>query len=953
MKKPSHKTIRHGCKHFLVIFAALLLCTAMSLQAQKTTITGVVKDEQTGELLFSVNVVVKGTTIGAVTDFDGKFTLNVDQAPPFDVVASFIGYDNFETTITESNPTLKIDLVPSSELLEMVTVKDRRVSEKQKEAPLTVETLDIIAIKETPAANFYDGLGALKGVDLTAASIGFKIINTRGFNSTSPVRSLQLIDGVDNQSPGLNFSLGNFLGSSELDVQKVEIIAGASTALFGPSAFNGVIDMRTKDPFIHQGLSFMVKGGERNLLESNIRYAKAWNNKFAFKVNASWMQADDWEAVNYDPTDQSETGIGNPGRYDAVNVYGDETAFFASGSNQQVTYPGLGDFYRNGYREIDLVDYDSRNLKLAAALHYKIRPNLELIYASSYATGTTVYQGQNRFSLKGIQFYQNRLEIRDKDRFFIRAYATNENAGETYDAVLTAFLMQQRSKDNNTWQKDYRNYWVSEIVPQVEALEGYPEYEFNIFDPQPFPEEEAQAALALHADQIAEWHEETLNYANNEGLIPGTQAFLVPGTPEFEAAFNEITTSKVDVNQGGSLFFDRSALYHAHGEYKFKPDWANITVGANVRQYRPQTEGTIFSDTAGVVIVNSEFGMYGAVEKRMAEDKLILTGTLRADKNQNFDLLLSPAASAVYKLGENNQNILRLSLSSAIRNPTLADQYLYYNVGPAILLGNLDGYEGFARDAEGFGKGFVNVDSLISFFDTQRPESLDAGSLTVQPVRPEQVRSVEIGYKGSISNSVFVDASYYFSRYKDFIGFNLGVDLEHNPNINQVQNLQAYRLAANARDVVFTQGFSIGLNYYFGNYFAVNGNYSWNALDLQGSDDPIIPAFNTPEHKFNIGLSARDMEITLGDTRLRHIGFNVNYKWVDGFVFEGSPQFTGFVNSYDMLDGQVNYKVPRIHTTFKLGASNILNNKVYQAYGGPAVGRLAYFSALVELKPNN
>ena len=91
-----------------------------------------------------------------------------------------------------------------------------------------MEQLDAIAIKETPAISFYNGLGNLKGVDMTTASLGFTIINTRGFNSTSPVRSLQIIDGVDNQAPGLNFSLGNFLGVSELDINGVELIAGAS-----------------------------------------------------------------------------------------------------------------------------------------------------------------------------------------------------------------------------------------------------------------------------------------------------------------------------------------------------------------------------------------------------------------------------------------------------------------------------------------------------------------------------------------------------------------------------------------------------------------------------------------------------------------------------------------------------------------------------------------------------
>src|SRR5690606_2130519 len=142
--------------------------------------------------------------------------------------------------------------------------------------------------------------------------MGFKVINTRGFNSTSPVRSLQLIDGVDNQSPGLNFSLGNFLGASDLDVMKVDIIAGASTAFFGPGAFNGVINMTTKSPWLFPGLSASAKVGERNLKEGAIRWAQVFKNKagkdkFAYKLNLFALTAEDWFAENYEATSNSPT----------------------------------------------------------------------------------------------------------------------------------------------------------------------------------------------------------------------------------------------------------------------------------------------------------------------------------------------------------------------------------------------------------------------------------------------------------------------------------------------------------------------------------------------------------------------------------------------------------------------------------------------------------------------
>ena len=318
-----------------LLLAGLLLGISFSTGAQ-VTVRGVITDDETGERLLGATVVLKETSIGTVTNTDGEFELTVQEPLPFTVLISYVGYVSQELVIDSPGQELNISLNPDAYLIDDVEIKGSRLSEKQKESPLTVESMDIISIKENPSVNFYDGLGMLKGVDLTAASIGFKIVNTRGFNSTSPVRSLQIIDGVDNQAPGLNFSLGNFLGASEMDLLKVEIIAGASTAMYGPNAFNGVIKMTTKDPFLHQGLIVLAKAGERNLLEGVFRYARVFRNrededKLAIKINLSFMRANDWEATNLNATEQSQVDPANPGGYDAVNVYGDEN--LTSGEN--------------------------------------------------------------------------------------------------------------------------------------------------------------------------------------------------------------------------------------------------------------------------------------------------------------------------------------------------------------------------------------------------------------------------------------------------------------------------------------------------------------------------------------------------------------------------------------------------------------------------------------------
>lgn len=929
--------------------AFVLFGCVASLTSAQVNVSGLVVDE-VNEPLIGANVIVLGTSNGTTTDFDGNFVLEVPGIPT-QLVVSYIGYEADTITVENAAAPVQISLGGNATEIAVVEVKGRRISEKRQQSALTMETLDNIAIRETPAANFYDGLGALKDVDLTAASLGFKIINTRGFNSTNPVRSLQIIDGVDNQSPGLNFSLGNFLGASDLDVNSVNIIVGASSAFYGPNAFNGVISMETKDPFLQQGLSATIKGGERALVEGGFRWAQALENKdgnewFAYKLNAYGFRADDWVADNFQPVDDTDSPIDNPGGYDAVNVYGDE---FVSG-NDRSDVLGLGRFHRRGYTEEELVDYDSENIKLNAAGHFRLKPanglfSPEVVASTSYSTGTTIYQGDNRFSLRGIQFFQHKLELRKRDNYFLRAYVTHEDAGDSYDPYFTALRLQDSVENAGRFSQRYQATYQSRIIPRIRRsfpdrlplITNFPRADGMGFDVAAFQnalrgfESEISDSLFLYHKIVRSLLDE--NAAN----ILGTEARLEPGSPEFQGAFDDITSRLT--TEGGTRFFDRSALGHIHGEYMWNDLVSNtgrtltdldLRMGANYRLYVPNSEGTILQDTSGRNINTYEYGIYGGGTATL-DEKWKLSGSIRLDKNENFNYLLSPAASLVYV--PSATTTLRASFSSAIRNPTLADQYLFYNVGRAILLGNLNGVDSL-----------ITVESLV--------ESLNSGSnddleyFNVAPIQPEKVKTFEVGARTTLWEKVFVDATYYYSFYDDFIGFNIGVQTRF---VNGLPfEPQAFRVAANAVDRVTTQGFSIGTNYYFGNYFAVNGNYSWNVLNTN-TDDPIIPAFNTPEHKYNLGLAARDIPLRLGKSELP-VGFNANYKWVDGFLFEGSPQFTGFIPAYGLLDAQANVNFPEMHTTLKVGASNLLDNQVFQTYGGPRVGRLAYASLLYEFR---
>ncbi|MBS1584113.1 MAG: TonB-dependent receptor [Bacteroidetes bacterium] len=927
------RVLQYTCFSIFFFFTAFLSLPVFAQQE----VNGIVRDAQSNDALPGVNVVIKGTQNGTVTDDKGAFSIKTKEAYPLTVVISYLGYGSQEITV-KSAKRITVRLKSNEVNLKDVAVVGTRITEKQKESPLTVESMSRIGIKETPAVNFYDGLGELKGVDLTSASFGFKVLNTRGFNSTSPVRSLQLIDGVDNQSPGLNFSLGNFLGASELDVQKVEMIVGASSAYYGPNAFNGVISMTSRSPFDKPGLEVSLKAGEREMFEGALRWAQVLKNKkgedkFGYKINLYYLRAKDWAADNKSATPQSLNGEHNPGGYDAVNTYGDEYINGTDFRNAPGSYLGLNTFYRRGYEEKDLVDYDMHNVKAGLAMHYKITPKTEAIIASNLGTGTTIYQGDNRYMLKDIWFLQNRIEVRHENKWFIRAYATNEDAGKSYDAYFTALQLQAEAKSNNDWVQDYENYWAQHYsLDRVKALPGAP--------PQPsvfgapyiqWLSDLNNYALNNYYDSLALWHATTQAYANSVGdlkRIPLDQPFFEPGTHNFDTAFAGITSRKT-YGQKGSMFYDHSALYHVQAEYKFNPwDFCEVTTGGNFRMYAPNSQGTIFADTNGVTIRNWELGLYAGVEKKFLNDKLKANATVRVDKNQNFPFLVSPAASVVYQPAK--EQYVRVSFSSAIRNPTLADQYLYYQTGRAILIGNRNGFDNL-----------VTVPSLIAAYDA----NLNFDSLkyfNVKPVVPEKVKTLEVGYRGTLFNCIYIDGSAYYSWYKDFIGYKVGVSIDtmHHGLIPDIVYKNAYRVATNSEDKVTTMGVAIGINYYIGKYFAVVGNYSYNKLDRHGSTDPLIPAYNTPEHKCNIGFNGRD---------IKNFGFNINYKWVQGFDFEGSPQFTGHIDSYGLVDVQVNRRFPRMYSTLKIGASNVLNNMHYEVYGGPKVGRIAYVSLLLEL----
>ena len=717
----------------------------------QTTVTGAVIDGNSNEPLPGVNLKIIGTSVGTSTDFDGLFTIETRGSLPFSLEITYVGYDRKTVEITGSTENLKITIFENQTSLDEVVLSASRTPERIFESPVTVERFNLQDIKNTASVDFYDGLENIKGVDINVNSLTFKSINTRGFATFSNERFVQLVDGMDNSAPALNFPIGNLLGMTETDVLSVELLPGASSALYGANAFNGILFMQSKNPFEHHGISGYAKSGLTSqdaagnnvFVDAGIRAAFRFSDKVAFKINIAYLKGTDWFAVDTNDRFHRDVTRANPD-YDGTNVYGDEVR-----TNIRAASGGLGivpDVFvsRTGYDERDLTDYNAESLKSDWGVYYRPWANdIEFSYVGKYASGSTIYQGTNRYSLANFFMQQHKIEVKS-DNFLVRGYMTGDNAGDSYDMVFTGIHVLNKWKSHNQWFGEYINTYVGATLG---------------------------GATDEAAHNIARAVAETGRYE--------------PGSPEFKEAFDEVTNDP-DLTTG-SKFQDESKIYHADLNYNFNKltDFADIQVGGSYRQYRLNSFGTIYTDADGPIRY-SELGIYAQFQKKFIDERFKLTFSLRYDKSELFEGNMSPRLSLGYTLGENRDHNVRLSYQTGFRNPTTQDLFIGLNAGSSILVGSAEA--NLDRDVRTFpisqsGQNIGQPESatilgraayensysqvsVVKFQETGDVTDLEISNPDI--VKPEEVSSIELGYRGKI-NILTIDFSTYYNRYKNFI----------------------------------------------------------------------------------------------------------------------------------------------------------------------------------------
>jgi len=965
--------------HFVFIcLSTLIVFTANAQNA--SSVSGTVKNASTSETIAAVSVTLKGNNSGTYTDDRGNFKLTVSQKTPYTLVFSSVGFTSKEVVVNGNTGSLSVSLTPSFVLGSDVVVSASRVSEKFLESPVTIERISSANIKSAPASGYYDILGTLKGVDVVAASILFRSVSTRGFNSSGNTRMNQLIDGMDNQLPGLNFSVSSVVGLTELDVDNIELLPGASSALYGSGGMNGTVLINSKNPFKYQGLSFQIKQGMNHVdgyerpkapfKDYTVRWASAINNRFAYKISAQYTEAQDWLANNTSNYSRL-IGNGNGGviagtrltdpNYDGINLYGDETTLnintgliapvkagilaqlagaYGSGASAALaqiqgasavynTLAKYGAFLAGSPATAGLVPYAPFLFGDAKGWYKDMN-----VSRTGYAESDIIDPTAKNLKVTGSIHYK----VNDKTEASFSAYTGSGNTVYTgsdryalHDFQLSQLKFEVKSKN-----------WMVRAYKTIEDAGN----SFNAtIATRLFNEAWKPSATwyQQYTGAYTQYRDAGLDYtaANNAARL-----IADANRPVGHIADNSLFQSlaATPISKGGGKFLDKSTLSVAEGTLnltemlnlnKYDIDWL---IGGTAKLYTLNSQGTLFADTTGRLYIN-ETGAFSQISKKFFGDILKLSFSGRYDKNTNFAGKFTPRFSAVVKIAEDNN--IRLSYQNAYRFPSTQNQWINLLVGGGTrLMGGLPQL----RDYYNFNTNpAYTLASVNAFGAAAATGNVNPALLQQQKFgefKPESMNSFELGYKTLIGKKLLIDFYAYVGHYENFLSGVTVLQSRNAANPSPLDVLDAskrigYSISTNATTNVATKGWGASIDYLLPNHFVFTSSiYTDEIGDLPTG---FVSYFNAPTWRANFGFSHPGL---LMNNRL---GFNINLHYQDEIAYEGTF-VAGKVPSYSTIDAVLTYRVPKIKSLIKLGGTNVTNKYYYTAFGSPQIGGLYYVS---------
>jgi outer membrane receptor for ferrienterochelin and colicins len=939
----------------LVLLALLGWSATVAAQSQLGSLYGTVR-EAGGTGMPGASVALSGAELkrprGANTDEDGRYRLGNLAPGRYALQVSYIGYRTIEKKVwvrPGENVELDFTLDPTVIFLEQNVVSASRTEEKVLEAPASVSIVEKEDIK--PAMTVSHHLKDLPGVDFAQTGLAQSSAVTRGFNNVFSGAMLTLTDNRIARVPSLRLNAYNFIPVVNDDIERIEVVLGPGSALYGPNSANGVMHIITRSPLNSAGTSVSIGGGERALGKVSLRHAGNVREVFGYKVSAQYYQGTDWKFN--DPAEIQARDFDIERRSAEVRFdyrpNQDLTAILTGGhnssSNIEMTGLGAGQAidWQYNYAQARLLYRDwfaqvSRNWSDAGDT-FLLRTGNPIIDKSSL----TVFQLQHSTYIGTRQrfIYGGDLLLTRPD-----TEGTVTGRNENNDDINESGLYLQSE---------------TELLPQLDLVLALRYDDHNrIAGGELSP----RGALVYkpRQDQILR-----LTY-NRAFSTPSTNnLYLDLKSARDPFGLEAFGVSTIDISTQGSF---RAGFENG---FTFRRDAATG---------RPQFR-SVFAPAFGL-----------AIDEYINLDDPIFTNVMwGAGRSAVLSQLTGQFEQVV--AGQLGQQLAAAGVDDAAAVAQAQAQALAQAL-PAVIPQQLTGLKNTLAEFNLERQGNPDAPAFLPVTDVK----------DVTLTQPTITQTFEVGYKGIIGKKLVIAADFYRTKTENFVGplavetpnvfleaGSLGqalapalaqnlalpenaalaqaVDgLDDLPpglveglagngdgsGIDELTNLLAGGVAQipfgtvtpeqayETNDVILTyrnfgevtlNGLDLNLAYYPTDEIRLSGNYSYVSDNFFANLDGIGDiALNAPQHKAKFAAQIRLPEPGL------LLGGQVRYN--DAFPMN-SGVYVGTVESFTVLDLHLSYDLPvRYDLQLRLKADNILDNRHREFVGAPEIGRLVY-----------
>ncbi|MFT6808869.1 MAG: outer membrane receptor for ferrienterochelin and colicins [Saprospiraceae bacterium] len=411
---------------FKGLVLVLILMSSFHMYGQGT-IAGTIVDD-TGETLIGANIIVAGSTEGTVTDFDGTFSFKTSEWFPLTLLVSFTGYTSQEILLDGPSSNVSVTLTEGILFGSDVIISASRKREKVQEAPASVSVLSTKALESSSnPADATRNLVNTQGVQIQQQSANRINISMRGGSGLFGTSVFPIMDYRSLVGPGIGTFQSDQAGIMNLDLNRIEVVRGPGSALYGPGVTQGVVHFLTKSPIDFPGTSFEIMAGELSTYGAAVRHATKVSDKFGFKINAQHRRGNEFEYDPNDPTDAAYIGNMLPDQGQGRGLYrpGVTSDGFIGGASELIRSFEELDEDGNG----NAMQKDWWNTSLNTTLEFRPKDNLSVNVSGGFNAASSLFFNEQGPGVANANEYWAQARVQ-AGGFFAQVFYLDNDGGQ-------------------------------------------------------------------------------------------------------------------------------------------------------------------------------------------------------------------------------------------------------------------------------------------------------------------------------------------------------------------------------------------------------------------------------------------------------------------------------------------------------------------------------------------